>query len=201
MTYLCRLSTLVLKVHPYLIILILPGPHLGYFLPFLDLSGLFLTWDGVKKFGPAHLCESCAKYIHNMSIIFFLDFWPWRLTSISLTINIVNPMLKMIKIMSQKCNTKFWFGVTCIQCPINSYNLRLNLNYVLERFRVRPTESSAEADVRLTEAKLSNLKFGKREPKLFCRTKGLARAEHFLKITELFGLNQIFLTQRVAWLS
>ena len=37
-TYLCRLSTLVLEVQSYLIILI--WPHLGYFLPFLCLSEL-----------------------------------------------------------------------------------------------------------------------------------------------------------------
>ena len=48
-TYLCRLSTLVLKVQPYLIVLI--WSQLGYFLHILVLLGLFfgLGW-GPKRF-------------------------------------------------------------------------------------------------------------------------------------------------------
>ena len=46
-TQLCRLSTLVLEVQPYLIVLICP--HLEHFCPFQAFQGLFLAWVGAQK--------------------------------------------------------------------------------------------------------------------------------------------------------
>ena len=76
MTYLCRLSTLVLEVQPYLIILI--WPHLGVF---LALSGLFFGLDlGFKTFWkPVYV--DYQFWLWNYSPIWFfsldLFFAPW----------------------------------------------------------------------------------------------------------------------------
>ena len=71
-TYLRRLSTLVLEAQPYLIILI--WPHLGYFQPFLCLSWLFLDWIwGSKRFlKPVYV--DYQFWIWNYSPICFFSF-------------------------------------------------------------------------------------------------------------------------------
>ena len=69
MTYLCRLSTLVLKVQPYLIVLI--WPHLGYFLHILVLLGLFfgLGWGPKRFLTPINV--DYQFWFWNYSPIFF----------------------------------------------------------------------------------------------------------------------------------
>ena len=77
-TYLSRLSTLVLEVQPYLIILF--WPHFGYFWPFLGLSGLFLAWVGVQKFFLKPINVDYQFWFWNYSPMFssfgpFLGIW------------------------------------------------------------------------------------------------------------------------------
>ena len=71
-TYLCRLSTLVLKVQPYLIVLI--WSQLGYFLHILVLLGLFfgLGWGPKRFLTPINV--DYQFWFWNYSPIFFFHW-------------------------------------------------------------------------------------------------------------------------------
>ena len=74
-TYLCRLSTLVLKVQPYLIVLI--WSQLGYFLHILVLLGLFfgLGWGPKRFLTPINV--DYQFWFWNYSPIFFFHWAPF----------------------------------------------------------------------------------------------------------------------------